>query len=377
MSWMRSWLACLAGFALVSPLHAQTFGTPIFTDIADDAECWKVNSGASFYALQPFHQNNVAYSVTSQTINAAGTVANGLTQTQQFDWSMQPAMDFWLGVTSPCGLGIRGRYFHLDANSSDATLDVPSALYNGPNSQVIAVTPSPFLFNSPPGAVPQQNPGAAGLFGGPSPFIVNFPGAPASVDHFTFHSDLRIDAADLEFTGVWKTDKFSLLGGVGGRYLRLSQDYNASLVNVNSTSSTLTESLQYSRLFQGGGPTVSAQMSWHPFMPNLSLFAGGRGSLLVGQTSQVTSGSRIVNDPAGTFGAGVSSISFLIPTTSNDTMPVAEVELGLEYALRMRRNTIFFRGAVVDQTYFGAGNASRPDGNLSLLGFQLSVGFNY
>jgi hypothetical protein len=43
----------------------------------------------------------------------------------------------------------------------------------------------------------------------------------------------------------------------------------------------------------------------------------------------------------------------------------------------LKQSEVFVRGAVVDQTYFGVGNASKQDGNLSLLGFQVSLGINY
>ena len=341
---------------------------------------WKVLGGGSFYYLQPFYQNNVAFGVTSSTTNAAGTVATGTSPTTEFDWNMQPAFAFWLGAAGPDGFGFRSRYFHLDGNSSTASVDVTSQQYNSPSAPIIAVTPSPFLFNTPAGNVPQQNPGLAGLFGGPSPFIVNFPGAPSSVDHFAFTSDLRINAVDVECTAEWKCTCLSLVGGLGGRYLDFAQHYNGFLTN-SAAGATLTETLQHSHSFQGGGPTISGQMNWRPFAANLSLFSSARGSLVVGRTNQETRGSRIINDPAGAFnpiGAPtMTANSFRVPFSNDDTVPVAELELGLEYASALKQSEVFVRGAVVDQTYFGVGNASKQDGNLSLLGFQVSLEINY
>jgi hypothetical protein len=386
MSWKKQVLVCGIGLALVSPLAAQAPPTEEAACLdpthpaGGDCGSWKVMGGGSFYYLQPFYQNNVAFGVTSSTTNAAGTVATGASPTTQFDWNMQPAFAFWLGATGPSGFGFRSRYFHLDGSSNTASLDVTSQQYNSPTAPVIAVSPSPFLFNTPPGTVPQQNPGLAGLFGGPSPFIVNFPGAPSSVDHFTFSSDLRINAVDVECTAEWKGSCVSLLGGLGGRYFDMSQHYNGFLIN-SAAGATLTEALQRSQRFHGGGPTISGQMNWRPFASGLSVFTSARGSLVVGTTNQETSGSRNINDPGGAFnpiGAPtVTSNSFRVPVSGDDTVPIAELELGLEYATRWKNNQVFCRGAVVDQTYFGVGNASKQDGNLSLLGFQVSLGINY
>jgi hypothetical protein len=350
-------------------------------DVPPKAMGWTASAGASFYSLTPFFNNNAAYSFTTASTGNAGSDISGLTQTQQFGWTMQPAFDVWVEAISPRGLGLRARYFHLDGVSSDASLSIPSERYGSGNPSVIAITPSPYLFNSPPGTVPQQNPALAGLFGGPSPFVVNFPGAPASTDRFTFTSELRLDAGDLEVTGAWYSKNFQLSGGLGGRYFHMTQRYGASLVNQNTTGATLTETLNFNHTFNGGGPTVSGLFSWHPIHPNFSVYTGARASLVVGESVQTTSGSRTLNDPTGAFnpiGAPVStSNSFSIPSTSLNAIPIAELEVGVEYTLFLKRSSAFIRGGVVDQTYFGAGNSSRADGNLSLLGFKVTSGFAY
>lgn len=384
MLWKKRWVACVAGLCFAAPSQAQSPAAdakPVIPEACARAN-WSFGGGAGFYLLQPYATNNLAYSITTSTTQNAGSTITGLTQPQQFGWSMQPAFDVWLEAVSPSGIGLRARYFHLDGGSNDLFLNVPSTQYNSANgTSVIAVTPTPYLFNSPPGTVPQQNPALAGLFGGPSPFVVNFPGAPTSVDRFTFTSYLRLDAVDLEATGSYQSTMLTLSGGIGGRYFHMSQDYNASLINSDGLGASLTESLQSSRTFQGGGPTISGQISWHPILPNLSLYAAGRCSLVVGQTTQTTTGDRTLNDPTGAFnpiGAPTStSNSFRIPSSTADTIPITELELGMEYAVFLKSSVLSFRGAVVDQTYFGAGNASRQDGNLSLLGFKVSGGIRY
>jgi hypothetical protein len=342
---------------------------------------WHWGGGASYYSLQPFLNNNAAFGFTTASLSNGGNSISGLTQTQQFGWGMQPAFDVWLEATSPQGLGIRARWFHMDGASSTASLSVPSGAYGASNLSVIAVTPSPTLFNAPPGTVPQQNPALAGLFGGPSPFVVNFPGAPASTDRFTFDSQIRLDAVDLEATGSWYTKSLVASGGVGGRYFKMTQGYNALLVNENATGATLNESLNFNQVFNGGGPTVSGLVSWHPIHPNFSVYGGGRASLVVGESTQTTTGRRTLNDPTGAFnpiGAPTStSNSFSIPTTSLNTIPIAELEAGVEATFFQKRSSAFVRAGAVNQTYFGVGNASGGNGNLSLLGFKITAGFMY
>lgn len=350
-------------------------------DSVQNCPSWVFSGGGSLYYLKPYLQNNVAYSVTSSTTNADGTVATGLTQPTNFDWNMQPAFAVWLGANTPSGLGARVRYFQFDAASNSPALNVPSQQYNSTSSPIISVSPSPSLFNSPAGTVPQQNAGLAGLFAGPSPFIVKFPGAPSSVDRFTFSSNLKINAVDAEFTGAWMSGPLSLLGGLGARYFHMVQNYNGFLVNDNSVGAYLTESLQNNRSFQGGGPTISAQATWQPFPIDLALFASTRCSLVVGKSTNTTSGSQILSDPNGAFNPlGIPSNStnrFSIPSSSDSNVPIVEFELGLQTGLNVWNTQFFFRAAGVNQTYFGVGNASSQNGNLSLLGFQLSLGTNY
>src|SRR5262249_37513947 len=153
--------------------------------------------------------------------------------------------------------------------------------------------------NSLPGGIQQQNPSLATFaFGGPSAFQA--PGVPASVDRYTFGSDLKIDTLDLVATAGWSADDWTILGGMGARYHYLSQSYSGVLSNLNP-GATLVETLRYRHNFQGGGPTVLAEIRWRPRSGALALFANARGSLLIGVTRQVTEGSIDINDPAGTF----------------------------------------------------------------------------
>src|SRR5262249_23146806 len=126
----------------------------------------------------------------------------------------------------------------------------------------------------------------------------------------------------------------------------------------------LIESVQFAHNFIGGGPTASAQAHWRLGGSNVALYGMARGSVLVGPSRQ-------------TFvSLGGGGHTDLAQSTQRDTIPVGELELGLEYAPR-GGSGFFVQTAVVDQTYWNLGSASNPSGNLSLFGFQISVGLGY
>jgi hypothetical protein len=246
------------------------------------------------------------------------------------------------------------------------------------------ISPSPFIPSFLPGALPPAVAGASS-FGSPGAVLqlVNpLTGTGIGEDRLTFASNLTIDAVDVEPVYAWTAGICRLIASAGGRYLHLSQNYRAALFNTGGgLPINETQTLELSRNFTGGGPTVSGQVSCDLGSTGLALFGSARGSLLVGRSNQRVTFTQEVNDPAGLSGVPgtpvFTRITSQIPSSTDTVLPVAEFELGLEYAVTVSQSRWFFRGAVVSQTYFDAGNASRSDGNLSLFGCQMSVGANY
>jgi hypothetical protein len=121
--------------------------------------------------------------------------------------------------------------------------------------------------------------------------------------------------------------------------------------------------------------------TWRIGQTNLGVFANIRGSFLVGRATDNTNYTQTVQDPLGRSNPGGIPVNTAVnpsATSSSDlTMPIVELELGMEYSSNWGRLRWFVRPAVVSQTYFGAGNASRLDGNLSLFGGKLSIGVAY
>jgi len=97
--------------------------------------------------------------------------------------------------------------------------------------------------------------------------------------------------------------------------------------------------------------------------------------LVVGRSEERSSLEHSVQDLSGTVG-GVD----VSPTTNGKfylVLPVVEIELGVQYQIHSDWGNPFVRAGIVNQTYFGAGNAASREGNLSLFGAQVSLGATF
>jgi hypothetical protein len=288
-------------------------------------------AGAGVYYLKPSFEDNTAFVSATQ---AGPDLQSSATH---FDWKYNLAPKIWLGYALSSGLGLRAQLFYFDQNSKQS--DVTN---NGVNNV-------PLLIHEAPGL--------------PDPRLHTVPNFDSVNigDVLAFNSHLRICTLDFEATKNLTLGGWSFLFTGGGRYLQSTQRYRGLLTN----DATLTvETVDFGHNFYGGGPTGSAQGHWHLGGSGLALFGSARGSLLVGPGRQTFVSTQ--NLPG-------SAISDLFSGTKNDTLPVGELELGLEYA----QPGFFVQAAAVEQTYFGLGSASKTDGNLSLFGIQLSVGWGY
>jgi hypothetical protein len=317
--------------------------------------------GASFYYVKPFLQNNTSAVITT----SPGTPTSLVTQ-NSFNWNYQPAAAFWLGWTTPSGLGFRARYFFFEEASS--TSNFSNGITPAPNTQT---TITPPLNNF----LPLSTGGTA--FGSPGTLLNSGIGT----DQLAFGSDLHINALDIEATYAWHGNSWSLLASGGGRYLTLDQGYQAQLVNNGGgLPATELQQLNSTRNFSGGGLVGALQGNVDICHSGFSLFSSIRGSFVVGTTQEHVGYTQYVNDPAGLVPPGIPGTFTLSPQSvrnTDHTMSTIELELGLQYTAKLSWGDIFFRTAVVNQTYFDAGNASQATGNLSLFGVQWSAGLRY
>jgi len=320
-----------------------------------DATHWEFFGGASLYLLKPYFESNTAYSTTS----GIGTTHPSRTETD-FNWDFDAAPAVFLGIVSPSGRGVRAGWFHFDESSTPQHTGLTPGLATSS-----FIDPAPGVTGLP-GAV----------FASPGALL----SAGAGKDVLDFSSSLKVHSLDLEAMQDWHFGCFSLLVSGGGRYLEVSQEYSANLRNsavfpgVGSASEL--QHLDFAQRFQGGGPTLAAEGRWQVRNSGLSLFANARASLLVGTAHQSNNLVVMVNDPAGVVG-GSAAVASSADSHPERVLPVTEIELGFEYRRCVGRAEPFFRAAVVDKTYFDAGNASRQDGNLSLFGAQFTFGVKY
>jgi hypothetical protein len=171
-------------------------------------------AGASFYLLKPYMQSNTAYVTTIAPGTPTSQVDLG-----SFHWQTEPGAAFWLGWSTPGGLGARARYFYFDQTSASASLSntatpppAPQTTINAPLANFLPLSTGGTAFGSP-GTVLNTGIGA---------------------DVLSFGSDLRIHALDLEATYAWQGNGWLLLLSAGGRFLNLEQNYHASLINAAS-----------------------------------------------------------------------------------------------------------------------------------------------
>lgn len=310
-----------------------------------------LSAGGSFYLLRPFVNNNAAF-VTTTGIGAATTTVNS----EDFNWNYQPAFAGWLGWTSDCGVGFRGRYFQFDHDSEtiNGTLSAGGAA-------TTTITPPQGL--SPLVGVPPRG------FQSPGILLQDLRGA----DVLSAHSDLRIQTIDGEATFAREWRRFSMVLGAGGRYLQMSQNYRGSLVNAIDPANTEISLLHSGHNFYGGGPTLSGQASWRIGNSGLSVVGMARGSFLVGSAKQTSVFSENITDAVN----GDQNNLAISQSREEVNLPILEIEGGLEYGRIVGRTRVIVRGAAVNHVYFDAGSASGRSGNLSLFGVQVSAGVEY
>ncbi len=342
-------VTALPAAPLVSELPAAPAALPVIP-LADTTNTGFMG-GASFYLLRPYISNNTAY-ITNSGI---GTPTPSTTS-QDFDWAYRPAPAMWFGYTTESGLGIRARAFYFDQSPTTLTTSL------NPNTAATAtITPPAGL--SPVVGIPPVGFAAPGIL----------LGGGAGQDQLAFSSSLRIQTIDMEATYAWNLDSFALLFSGGGRYLQMSQNYNATLVNVPGTGASEYDALIAGHNFYGGGPTVALQCDWKVGSTGLSLYGLARGSVIVGTGRQDVFFSQVIIDPV----LGNQDNQPSNRSTFQQVIPIAELEVGVQYGLMVGRSEFFVRGAAVNQTYFGAGSSTARDTNLSLFGVQFSTGLNY
>jgi hypothetical protein len=313
--------------------------------------------GAGVYFLAPFLAGAQAFTVktTSSSPNPGSSSSTTLSSEHDFDPDMQVSPLIWLGYVGPSGLGIRGRWWHFDEETDDGAVNGDAT-----GATTISSASSRGLSLTSPGHL--------------------LKGFGSGTDVLDFKSKLRMDIADLELTQSVQTGCWSFLVSAGARYAHVGQSYDAFRVNSGVSETTqFTEdsgTLISGHNFDGAGPTVSLEVRRPLGNTALALYANTRGSLLFGSEKQHA--ERLTVEAGTQAGSPFQNTTFLESSASGDAvLPVAEIELGAEYARDRNRFHPYVRTGVIAQTWFGAGNASGGNSNLGFLGLTLVAGVAY
>jgi hypothetical protein len=341
-----------------TPCYDQPCGQlpcePMCAEPCKKKHCCIVGGGGAYY-LRPYWENNPAF---------GALLGQAFATEEDFDFQYDFAYGAWAGIVKECGLGVRGRAFYFRQDAETAT-----ALDRADDFTLVTATPL-----------------GLGIFtqggGGGDPG-----------ETLTINSELFIQYFDLEVTQQFQLGSWWLLLAGGARYAEIAQNYNVDFDDF--IDDVQVASLRSGHNFRGYGPTVAVEAR-KPFCCGLTLFGSARGSILIGDRTENSflRSTDFDNDADTDF--------FGRTREGRSTMPIAELEVGVEYNKWIKGARLFVQAAVVSHTYFGAGNASNTSttleadlndvdndsyfangrgiddrANLTLFGGKLVVGVNY
>ena len=290
---------------------------------------FRVGGGAMY--LKPSFDTNPAYARVVNT--PTPTLTTTVTTQENFGWNYHWSPFGWLEYGIADGLGVRGRFWQFaDAPGTQTVSNnfVPGSLNT---TQIVSAFPLGLGVISNPGGV------GAGFN-----------------DDLSFRSSLVLTAYDLELTREFRTSFLWVSLSGGGRYAETTQTYDAMLVSNPAVpgAGTVRSDLRSSHHFDGFGGTMSLEVGVPILESRWSVYANGRGSLIYGSMREAANLTTTTDTPGGITTVQIQSASSI----QDRLLPIAEFELGTEYALRVKRFQFFTRAALVNQVWFGAGNAS-------------------
>jgi hypothetical protein len=283
--------------------------------------------------------------------------------TQEFTWNYEPAFSVAAGWIGESGFGLRAGYFHFDQNSN---LLQPALTAGAAGTGQTISVPNVGL----PGA-------GAGVATFSSPGVLLQLAPPLGQDLLSFNSSLLLYSVDVEAVGQLASGPWWFLASAGARYLRIEQEYAATLTNPGGLGASEQEVLLTARNFTGAGPTFSLDALRKVGGTGLGLFCNVRGSYLLGSMREQSLFVQNISDPNNVTLAGSQSTRTSASTSRVQGLPVAEVEVGGDLRANLARASLFLRLSAVSQTYFEAGDPTSSHGNLTLFGGKITAGLNY
>ncbi len=340
------------GFMASQPVFLSAIPEPdVFFDIGPG---WKLLAGAGFDLVAPFVENDRALTLTTPLANGGTSI-----ESVGFCHPVAVAPRFWLGLAAGNGWGFRTSYWHFDqSRAQSASLDGDSPA----GSAIVAASP-------------------LGLGISTGTFVL----AKGNADVLAVANSLNVNVLDFEATREIDAGPMFLVLSGGGRYARLAQRYLAGVVNTDNDflDKAEVDLLQSHQRFVGWGPTLALQ-GWYALgLSRLAIYGSVRGTLLFGEARQAASTTQILAS-GGTMAAyPLSDVSAYRPTV----VPVAELEMGIQWSGNWRRLRPFLRTGVLAQTWLDAlststvptsgGDSANINSNLSFLGVVFQAGMNY
>ncbi len=282
---------------------------------------------AGFYGFRPQFNNNPSF---YSTRNLGGVPQD--TRVVGFDNVFECGPQVHIGYVDMSGLGLHLRYWSFDQETQNGFAQ----------TQTTAATSFTITSTAPLG-VSFSSPSTLGL-----------------PNNFNFSSRMRVYVVDMEAAqeiefGPWL---LTLAGGL--RYAHIGQSYAAAQIRNTGTSGGFTfladtNTLLYSADFDGVGPLVGVESRRRLGYSPLSLFGLARGSVLFGNTNQRAMGSAYQS----VVGLPVTDTNRTASNSTNDVLPIAEAEVGVEFDHILGRMRLFAQTALVGQAWLGGGNASK------------------
>lgn len=376
---------------VLAPLGADVSGAA-----AAPGEPGGVIAGVGLYLMQPYFQNNPAYTVFTQdqvtpvdpkTGKPDFNHPNTQTLSESADRvsvhsHVEVAPLVWLGYVNPDGFGGRVRWWTFREGTSQ-TMSLPPIVgpfYVGvetiepPAHPVILVTGNQATISSAAPLGLQAFGDTVGIQHG------------AEATTLAVTTELYLQVGDVEAVQAFRAGGCNFLVSGGVRLAQINQTYNAYDFQSGIPQSPRTLASTYN--FRGIGPTLALELRRPLGGIGLGVYGTARGSAVFGSADQSASffGQELRNDdPNPQF------------ATQHRTraIPVADLEAGVQYGRSVGGSWLFGQAGLVGQEWFGAGSASRStnatvqttlrpvlggaplDSNIAFLGLALRVGLNY
>jgi hypothetical protein len=327
-----------------------------------EAYPWHFYAEGGFFMVHTYFGQNPAFNITQgHGTKSATTTTHDI---EFLDVNFGPKV--LLGVESADGWGFRSYWWLIDEESEI------SHLTNGDSTGRTVVQSTP----------------AVGVPGFSSPGTV----AKAFKifhDKFDFRNRVVADDWVWEATKDFQWDCWSFLITGGARYTYISQSFVASRLNkgtgtLGTSKVTLTQDsdeIIAGHNFGGVGPTILLELRRHIGDTGISLYGNARVSVIFGDETltafqQTIEKAKITPKKGQPLTINTSKL-FSGRTTDENTVPMGDFEVGVNYTRDAGRVRLFLDVGMVNQSWFDVGSATTQHGVLGFFGLQVMAGFNF